>query len=73
MILYQLSARGPLKHFGGSGTLVSRRLFRTKEAAREYMPDFSVSCTTDKDDASSFSTLESITKLTVVELELPDA
>ena len=73
MILYQLAARGPLKHFGDSGSIHSKRVFRTREAATGYMAEFSVLCTTDRDDARSLGTLESIRYLTIVELELPDA
>lgn len=72
-MLYQLAARGPLKHFGGSGSIHSKRVFKTREEATAYMLEFSIACTTDRDDADSFNTLDRVLRLTTVELELSDA
>lgn len=42
--LYQLVARGPRKHFDSAGTISSRRVYRTRQAAMDAIAEFTVKC-----------------------------
>ena len=70
MLIYQLSASGPLKYLDGRHKIASRKVFATREAAEAYKPEFAVVCTSDLQDNPSLLTLGSVQSMAVLELEL---
>lgn len=69
MIVYQLSASGPLKYFDGSGKIASRKVFVHREDAEEHRYDFESLCTTDHGNAN-LNTMASVRTMAILELEL---
>lgn len=72
MIVYQLSASGPMRDVEGSNKIASRKVYRTREAAELAMPAFRVACTTDPPGRVSLTTLESVRMMAIIELELEE-
>jgi hypothetical protein len=69
MKLYQVVVRGHLAFLSGTHAIHSRRVFRTKEEAEAYIPEFSKICLTPRTEGDLFL-LESIEKTKVNEIEL---
>lgn len=69
MIVYQLCAIGSYQSFASKGKFFSQKVFRSKEKAEKYIPEFKTKVTGDRiDDLVN----DEMLKVVVVELELED-
>lgn len=72
MKVYGLTAYGPLRSFENISSIVSRKLYRSREAAEAAMEAFSQACLVDPPDRPSFNTLREVKKVHVIEYDLED-
>lgn len=68
MKLYQCAGR--MNSFDGPRTFYSKRVFRTKEEAEAYMPEFVAKCVDSGDKVNSLFDIEEASTKRVVEIEL---
>lgn len=66
-IVYQLVAAGPQDTWNRTASIRSKNVFRSKEAAEAFIPEFSKLCT-----GSDLMDLDRVDKITIVELWLVD-
>jgi hypothetical protein len=68
MKVHILIAKGPLRHLEGMGQLISRKAFRTRERAEEYVPTFKALA---EEDRGGFNEIHDV-KIQIQEIELED-
>lgn len=71
MKVYGLSAHGPLAHFSGKGSITSKTLFRSPEAAEAAKPLFAEKCLRS-DGPGSLSDLDRVDRINLIEYDLED-
>jgi hypothetical protein len=69
--LYQLVATGPGIVSMTMNKLHSKRIFRTREEAEAYMPEFEGRCTTEQ-DGLDLGAVECVDKMIIAELLLDE-
>jgi hypothetical protein len=67
MIIYQIRIKGPDLNTSSSRTIMSKKVFRTRESAKAFAPTFESQCT-----AGGLFDIEKVDEREFVELELED-
>lgn len=67
MKIYGLIVIGPMKYFNGRNKMFSKKIFRSREKAEAYKPEFVAKCLEDR---GGMNEIAAIDEAFIIELEL---